>query len=411
VASHNIGASVNVLHVMKWFPYPPNNGFCSDIWERMLSMRRLGCTIDLVVIAPREEIEAEALAKVQSVVRRLIIVSRRHWLKSAFRWTPTLVARNGNLAHLSLDDDYDLVLAESEHMMPIFDNPSLKVRRRVLRVHNDEAKYMWEIAGADNRPPWKAFFVAEAVRFLRFTRKAHKKVDEIWFISQREFDRFSGECRANQTTPFWLPASLGPEEAETARVVIPGMVLFVGSLGQPLNREGLRWYLREVHGQLADDTQYHLVIAGNTGGTLAANRFAREIRSQYKCKVILDAESLKDLYQTAQVIINPMRRGSGVKIKTIHALKAGIPLVTTTVGAEGSGFKDEDHLRVADSPNAFAVAIREILDNPQRAAARSERAIHHLRLMYDSDTNLRRIMANLQRGMNGIDAIEYLSVK
>src|SRR6202040_4430750 len=93
-------------------------------------------------------------------------------------------------------------------------------------------------------------------------------------------------------------------------------VLFVGGLKNPLNREGVRWYLKEVHPRLIPHPGYEFIIAGNAAGSPAAFELARQARKEKRCTVHLDVADLDALYDSCGLMINPMRRGSGVKLKT-----------------------------------------------------------------------------------------------
>jgi glycosyltransferase involved in cell wall biosynthesis/GT2 family glycosyltransferase len=59
----------------------------------------------------------------------------------------------------------------------------------------------------------------------------------------------------------------------------------------------------------------------------------------------------------ARVSIAPLRFGAGVKGKIAEALACGLPVVTTTIGAEGMDLIDGEHALVADTPRAFADAV------------------------------------------------------
>ena len=70
-----------------------------------------------------------------------------------------------------------------------------------------------------------------------------------------------------------------------------------------------------------------------------------------------------------------MLQGAGVKFKTIEALLHGVPVVTTTVGAEGVG-ADELFVRTVDDAPGLAEALIEVLDGPAafQALAQSSQA-------------------------------------
>ncbi len=62
----------------------------------------------------------------------------------------------------------------------------------------------------------------------------------------------------------------------------------------------------------------------------------------------------------ARVSIAPLRYGAGVKGKIGEALSHGLPVVTTTIGAEGMGLLDGEHALIADAPEAFAAAVARV---------------------------------------------------
>ncbi|UHD15868.1 glycosyltransferase [Thiocapsa bogorovii] len=83
-------------------------------------------------------------------------------------------------------------------------------------------------------------------------------------------------------------------------------------------------------------------------------------------------ESLAALYATVDIVVNPVRAGTGLKIKNIEALAYGKPVVTTALGA--AGLKPGTGLVVANDPTAFASAVVAILRDPSRYASLSEGA-------------------------------------
>jgi GT2 family glycosyltransferase len=137
------------------------------------------------------------------------------------------------------------------------------------------------------------------------------------------------------------------------------ILLFVGSFAHPPNRHGLMWFVDEVLPDI--QTRFpavHLIVAGSNppADVQALNGAAVSIRAN-----VSDSE-LSELYGTARVAIAPLRYGAGVKLKVVEALREGLPLVTTSVGAQGlAGI--EKILAVRDEPLAFADAICRLLSD------------------------------------------------
>ena len=67
---------------------------------------------------------------------------------------------------------------------------------------------------------------------------------------------------------------------------------------------------------------------------------------------------LNQYFDQARVFIAPLRFGAGMKGKIGMAMSLGLPIVTTTIGAEGMGLVDGVHALVADDPKNFADAIK-----------------------------------------------------
>jgi glycosyltransferase involved in cell wall biosynthesis len=74
------------------------------------------------------------------------------------------------------------------------------------------------------------------------------------------------------------------------------------------------------------------------------------------------------------VFICPILSGSGVRVKLLEAFAAGMPVVSTRVGAEGLARNDGEFCRLADDPAGFADRIAALLDDPKAASEMARRA-------------------------------------
>ena len=138
------------------------------------------------------------------------------------------------------------------------------------------------------------------------------------------------------------------------------------------NGDGMRWFAREVWPRvLARLPEAELEVTG-AKAPIEVRRFACE-----SIRFIGRVDDLKGYYGSRRVVIVPNRYGAGVKNKTMEALQAGVPVVSTVVGAEGMpipGFTDgsagrpawsPSYLFVTDDPTEFAVRIVALLRDEQ----------------------------------------------
>jgi len=59
----------------------------------------------------------------------------------------------------------------------------------------------------------------------------------------------------------------------------------------------------------------------------------------------------------------PVFSGTGVRLKLLEMLSMGIPVVTTSLGALGTGCKHEEHVLIADDRDSFSTAVARLLED------------------------------------------------
>ncbi len=129
-----------------------------------------------------------------------------------------------------------------------------------------------------------------------------------------------------------------------------------GAGGASPNADGLIWFVRNVLGRVrARVPDARLYVSGAEP--------PRNVRRLEGPAVELGGkvEDLAELYGRVRVAIVPVRSGAGVKLKTVEALQHGVPVVATTVGAEGIALDEPGALAIADEPAAFADALVALL--------------------------------------------------
>jgi glycosyltransferase involved in cell wall biosynthesis len=69
------------------------------------------------------------------------------------------------------------------------------------------------------------------------------------------------------------------------------------------------------------------------------------------------------------VSIVPLFAGSGTRLKIYEAMAAALPVVSTTIGAEGLSYEDGRTIVIADDPASFARQCVALLNDPPRRQA------------------------------------------
>lgn len=137
-------------------------------------------------------------------------------------------------------------------------------------------------------------------------------------------------------------------------------VMFVGIAIYPPNREAILWLVNEIWPLvMASVPDARLLVVGEGSENLGIAKDGIE--------VLGFLPDLEGVYRAARLVVCPVRRGGGTRIKIIEAALNGRPVVSTTVGAEGLLFDAGSEILLADEAPDFARRCIEILGHPTLA--------------------------------------------
>ncbi len=142
-------------------------------------------------------------------------------------------------------------------------------------------------------------------------------------------------------------------------------ILFIGSKTSH-NVDGLLWFLEEVWPGVR---QRHPSVALDVVGSVC-----EEIAGEYSG--VVKHYMVKDLGEVAGRAafgINPIRSGSGLKIKMLDYLSHGLPFVTSPLGARGLPRSDVEPFIVCEDAPSFCEAVNLLLSNPETLRSMSQR--------------------------------------
>ena len=157
------------------------------------------------------------------------------------------------------------------------------------------------------------------------------------------------------------------EQLARRRDVPEGPLLYVGNLGWHPNVAGLDWFFAHVWPKLSGQK---LRIAGSG---LKTNELGHPIVppawQHENVEVLGFVSDLEPLYRSSSVVVAPILGGSGVRIKLLEAMRAGLPLVTTAEAVAGTQAVPGRDLLAEDEPGAFAAAVGGLLESRERRVA------------------------------------------
>lgn len=108
-------------------------------------------------------------------------------------------------------------------------------------------------------------------------------------------------------------------------------LLYVGSFDYAANRQAAAYIVERLIPLLS--TEWKATIVGSTK-FLRTKKWLNTLRSE-RVQVYANAESLDKYYERSTLLVVPLEQGGGSRLKIAEALSFGLPVVSTTLGAEG----------------------------------------------------------------------------
>ncbi len=267
------------------------------------------------------------------------------------------------------EEPFDIVQLESLYMAPYLDVIRRSSKAKiVLRAHNVESA-LWKRRTVSERSLLKrAWFRNLTNKLARYETKVLHAVDALVPITPEDAAAFSRMLKGAPHAVHVLPFAMRPPTIRPA-VVLPGTVFHIGAMDWAPNVEGVSWLVKEV---------WPRVIARMPGAALhLAGKQLEKSDMRFSGRNITVHGEVDDAFEFMggyAVMAVPLLGGGGMRVKLVEGMALGKPIVTTTIGAEGTGVKSDRHLLIADTPGAFAEALCLLLEEPGRASALGENA-------------------------------------
>jgi glycosyltransferase involved in cell wall biosynthesis len=155
-------------------------------------------------------------------------------------------------------------------------------------------------------------------------------------------------------------------------------LLFVGSMDYHANIDAVSWFVRDIWPEFAGKyPDLKFVIVGRDP--------APEVRNLQSDRILVTGtvEDVRPYYAAAQAVIVPLRVGSGTRLKILEAMAAGVPIVSTRLGAEGIDVAHDVELLIADSGPELTSAIDDLFSSPELRDRLVQAARERVKSRYD----------------------------
>ena len=157
--------------------------------------------------------------------------------------------------------------------------------------------------------------------------------------------------------------------------------LFIGGFQHRPNTDAVLFFLQKIYplvsGQLGDAKFY--IIGDKAPPEIVALATDRIVVAGLQ-------RDVRPFFNSAKLSVAPLRFGAGVKGKINQSMAFGVPVVATSLAAEGMELSDREDILVADKPDHFARALIELYESEELWNRLSENGLKKTRALYSTET-------------------------
>lgn len=256
------------------------------------------------------------------------------------------------------------------HLESLYTTPYIETIRNhaptaliAMRSHNHEYQ-IWEQRWKATRNPIYRLILRHLSRTLeRYEKNVINDLDAIVAISSTEGMGYRnwGFEGPIHVAGFGLPVEeVHYTSKSTSTTVSTGLRLFhLGAMDWGPNREGVDWFIRESWPAIRaahPDSEFHI------GGRGLSLEDWKEVPGVVNHGEVEDARAFGMQFD---ILVVPLLRGAGIRVKIVESLSRGIPVAATDIAMRGLELMDPDCV-IQASPDGLAQKITEVFDQPER---------------------------------------------
>jgi glycosyltransferase involved in cell wall biosynthesis len=293
------------------------------------------------------------------------------------------------VAKLSSTGEFDCIVCDFLAAVPNVPN----MGDTILFQHNVESTIWQRHITQAKSALKKTFFAMQAKKMEAYERHACRESKSVIAVSEVDAIRMKemfGIERV-QSVPTGVDVEYFHPPTDTPRTTD---LVFCGSMDWMPNIDAVEHFLVEILPLIRQQRPGTTVtIAGRSPGA-EIQKLAREISGVTVTGTVPD---MRPHLWNASVSIVPIRIGGGTRLKIYECMAAGLPVVSTTIGAEGLTYTDGSDILIANTPSEFATACLQLLKDEDKRQSVAQHALSLVETHFSWAAITREFEAILER--------------
>lgn len=291
--------------------------------------------------------------------KRMRVFSAEHIVTAVTH--PTLTTHIAHYYHPGLKKElekelstgnYQVLHLESFYTSHLLGNYPVK---QVLGTENIE----WQVylKHAQQQPFYlKVPLQLETLRTKYYEQKTWQKADAIMAVSGSDANKIK---KHTDKQVYIVPNGVDVNYFKfkpRKKISISPTLLFVGNFAYIQNQDAARYLIRNIFPLIKKKIpKAKLLLVGRSIPDSIASLSSNNI------SVRDNIEDIREAYSAADILVAPLRIGSGTQFKILEAMATGLPVVTTSTGAEGLDARHQKDLMIINSAEKIAAIATELI--------------------------------------------------
>lgn len=294
------------------------------------------------------------------------------------------------------ENSFDALLCTSSSMAEYVFNSGelqtcLKTNQEILLLMDfmDLDSDKWKQYSTTSYWPMSWVYKREAHLLARLERHIQQAFNHCFFISQNEVDLFHEQIGATQNvhvlgngidTGVFYPLE---KKTNSAAPVF----IFTGVMNYKPNIDAVLWFIEHAWSLIRDKyPEARFIIAG-----MNPSSAIQHLEHNPGIKVTGFIDDILPYYHQADYFVAPFTIARGVQNKILQAFACGLPVITSSMGAEGIECKDGEHIIIAETGEKYLQAINKLESSPSLKTKIIDAALKLIHDQYSWDGKLKVI--------------------
>ena len=367
---------MKVLQLCHKIPYPLHDGGAYSLYHNALGLMNVGVDVKVLAInTPRNWIDENEIpedfrkkarfeccrvnTRIRPVNAFINLFGDHSYFVERF-WSQKW---NLKLIEVLQQEEFDIVQLEHVYMcLYVKTIRKYSKAKVILRPQNVENEVWSRLLKGRINPLKKIYLRIETNRLRKFEIQMAKKVDGIIAISGKDAETFSAYAPKKPVVTVPIGFDFSKINSYNTEKQFENFPVFyhLGSMDWFPNFQGIKWFIEEVIPYVKNEyPEFVFRIAGK--------KMPQWFLKKQDNSLIIDREVKESLiyHEDKAIMIVPVLSGSGLRAKIVEGMALGKTIISTTIGAEGIPYTDQENILIANTKEEFAIQIKKCRDSKE----------------------------------------------